>query len=242
MATDRSRDETMAAFVGHLRRLKTEGCNLLVVGEGPERLFARASSQMLGDGETRRYRALAVTEGSAAVARRRLPDAADSLADTTAIVTQDEFTRSAAVDETEAAVERGRTSADELPPVPERRVESGGLAALRDELDDAISAFDARADGLSPAQLRVGVDSLAPLADRHDEAELRRFLRLLGERVREYDGMAHYVLAEPYESDRVQRLAPDFDAVVELRTTGDAAGQERWHLPDEDVTMPWLPL
>lgn len=242
MAANRSGDETMAAFVGHLRRLKCEGCNLLVIGEGPGRLFARASAQMLGGGEARRYRALAVIERSAASARQRLPDDTGSKSDSATVVTRIQPARSTAAEESETDDEYDRARTDPSA-VPERRVESETLAALGTELEEAIETFDARADGLKPAQLRLCVDSLAPLIDDYDEAELRAFLHRVTDRVRKYDGMAHYVLAEPYESEVVQRLEPAFDAVVELQPSdGDAPGRERWHLPDEDVTMPWLPV
>ncbi|MFC4549480.1 MULTISPECIES: DUF7504 family protein [Halorussus] len=241
MATEGSRaDEEMAAFVGRLSRLKAEGCSLLVVGEGPERLFARASAQMLGDAGTGRYRALAVTDAAAESVRRRLPREADSPAETATVLVYGDGVRSAASRDAGPDVRRG--PAGELAAtVPERRVESTDLGALRAELEDVVETFDRRADGLLPAQLRVGVDSLSPLVERHGEAELRRFVGRVGERVRDCAGMAHFVLPEPYESDLVGRLAGEFDSVVELRTT-DGGGEERWHVPDEGLTMPWIPL
>jgi hypothetical protein len=90
------------------------------------------------------------------------------------------------------------------------------------------------------------VDSLGSLFEHYDEEVVRRCLQVVTGYVRDYDAMGHYVLTEPYESEQVQRLVDEFDAVVELRpvdpTRGDHDAEERWHVPSRGLTTEWLPL
>jgi hypothetical protein len=107
-----------------------------------------------------------------------------------------------------------------------------------------MAAFDRQADGLRPAELRVGVDSLGALFEHYEESVVRRCLRLVTGYVRDYSAMGHYVLAEPFESDRVQSLITEFDAVVEVRAvdpmTHDHDAEERWHVAEYDLTTDWF--
>jgi hypothetical protein len=229
----------LPAFQSVLRRLKTEGCNLLVVGDPPREVFTRASRCMLGDPDARRWRVLALTDASPESVADRIPAASAgsrSPADATTVVNH-------------APPSRPTTDSVETPvaSVPEVDVGDADLVGLRTAVVDAVREFCDRS--FRPAEVRVAVDSLSPLLDHHETAAVRRFLRTVGECVHECDAMAHYVLPEPYGSDRCQRLVGEFDAVIELRTApaddrsgSPRAAEERWHLPESGTTMPWVPV
>jgi len=224
---------TLTEFRSRLQRLKREGCNLLVSGTPPRQVFTQASATMLGDPDARRWRVFALTDADPESVYDRLPSASAAPrppAETTRIVNH-------------AVPPRPITDAPELPAasLPEVTVSDANLAGLRSELGDAIADFGARSH--QPAEVRIAVDSLAPLLDHYEFDVVRRFLRTVGERVHDNDAMAHYVLPEPYDGDRCRRLADEFDAVVELRTVPESHdAEERWHFPESDLTTPWVPL
>lgn len=229
-------------FLDVLQSLKADGCNLLVVGDAPRRLFTEASGSLLGGVDERRYRLLAITDASPQSVVERLPDPVETLeplAETTEIINHASPPRSIA----DAGESVQAPSLDEL---SERRIADPKLAGLQAELAESMAAFDRRAGGLAPAQLRVGVDSLGSLFEHYDEEVVRRCLQVVTGYVRDYDAMGHYVLTEPYESEQVQRFVDEFDAVVELRpvdpTRGDHDAEERWHVPSRGLTTEWLPL
>lgn len=194
---------------------------------------------MLGDDDVDRCRAVATTDADEESVQSRLPSTTDATGSKTRLVACSRSVRSVASKSADQCV--GQSSPEPtLPDGPEIQP-VGNRSELQAELLDAIETFDERADGLRPAQLRVGVDSLGPILDHGEESGVRELVTEVGDSVREHNGMAHFVLTESYDSERVQRLADAFDAVVELRVTEDG-GEERWHLPDRDVTMPWVPL
>lgn len=233
-------------FLDVLRELKAEGCNLLVVGDAPRRLFTAASEGLLGGTDEPRYRLLAVTDASPQSVVERLPDPEESPGEF------DEMTEII----NHASPPRSVTSADqssdrpaELPPlgdVSERQVVDPQLAGLQAELAESMAAFNRHAGGLRPAQLRVGVDSLGALFEHYDEDVVRRCLQVVTGYVGDYRAMGHYVLTEPFESQRVGRLADTFDAVVEIRAVDSAThghdAEERWHVASRDLTTEWFPL
>lgn len=229
-----------ADFRALLRTLREDGCNLLVVGDAPRRLFTRASASLLGGTDDRRYRLLAVTDASRRSVAERLPDPDEtpgSFEETVRVVNHAAPPRSVAGD---------RSTDAELPGVAETRVVDPQLAGLQAQLADAMAAFDRRAGGLAPAELRVGLDSLDPLVDHYEAGVVRRCLRVVTGYVADHRGMGHYVLTRPYDSDRARSLAGEFDAVVEIRAV-DAAGdgpaaEERWHVPDRELTTDWMAL
>jgi hypothetical protein len=230
-----SPDADFTAFRAALRRFKREGCNLLVVGDAPREVFTRASATMLGDADTPRWRVFALTDASPESVYERLQTADSTprpLSETTRIVNHAIPPRPIT-----------DTAGTAVATVPEVTVGDVNLEGFETELCEAVAEFGARSNG--PAQVRVAVDSLAPLLDHYDFEVVRRRLREVGQRVRDHDAMAHYVLPEAYDGDRCRRLADEFDAVVELRTPAedaDHAAEERWHLPEADGTMPWVPL
>lgn len=228
-------DEDLAAFRSTLRQFKQDGCNLLVVGDAPREMFTRASSSMLGDSDAPRWRVFALTDATSESVYERLPSADSTprpLSETTKIVNHALPPRPIT-----------DTAGVSVATVPEITVNDVNLDGLTTELCETVADFGTRSH--RPAQVRVAVDSLAPLLDHYDFEVVRRCLRTVGRRVRTYDAMAHYVLPEPYDGDRCGRLADEFDAVIELRTPPEDVGhaaEERWHLTEANATTPWVPL
>jgi hypothetical protein len=250
MTTDRSTprgtddgppDDELDVFLNVLNELKATGCNLLVVGDAPRDVFTRASSQLLGDPGILRYRVLAVTDATTRSVADRLPDPETTprpLTETTRIVNHAGAPRSVTA-QTEAAP-------PELAGIHETCVADPQLQGLQSSLAEAIQAVARNAGELNSSDLRVGVDSLTPLVEHHGEEVVRNCLELVGAYVRDNDAMAHYVLPDEYDADHVQSLVPSVDAVIELRTVNpDERGhdvEQRWHVPDRDITTGWTPL
>ncbi|NEU57135.1 hypothetical protein [Halorussus sp. MSC15.2] len=239
--TDTTDTDGVTRFFDVLRELKSDGCNLLVVGDAPRRLFTEASGSLLGGTDERRYRLLAITDASPQSVVERLPDPEEiqgSFTETTEVINHASPPRS--------VVEAG--DRPESPPlaISERRVVDPQLAGLQAEVAESMATFNRHAGGLGPAQLRVGVDSLGALFEHYDRDVVRRCLEVVTGYVHDYDAMGHYVLTEPYGSDRVERLADEFDAVVEVRAVDSAKhdhhAEERWHVPSHDLMTDWLPL
>lgn len=235
-------DDEFTDFLSLLNELKATGCNLLVVGDARPELFERASATLFGDPETLRYRLLAVTDAGPRSIAERFPDPSETprpLAETSRIVDHAATPRSV-VSTTHSA------TPDPIAEIPETRVADPQLEGLESALVDGVETLADRAPDFRPAELRVGVDSLGTLLDYHGEDVVRRCLRVVGDCVREKNGMAHYVLEDSYDSERVQALAADVDAVIEIRSvnpaTYDHDAQQRWHVPGRDVTMDWIRL
>lgn len=229
-------------FLDLLNELKSTGCNLLVVGDAPRRLFTRASAHLFGDTEEIRYRVLGVTDVTPQSVAERLPEPTTTprpLSETTHVVNLAASFRSMT-----AATDPDTPS--KLAGVRETAVESQQITGLRSDLTDAITHFDDRRESPREVDLRVGLDSLEPLMVRNGEDAVRECVREVGRYVRDANAMGHYVLPKPYDCDLVQSLVPDVDAVVELRAVDPAEyghdAQERWHVPSQDLTMDWTPL
>ncbi len=234
-------DDDLADFLGLLNELKSTGCNLMVVGDVPRELLTRASSRMLGDDDVVRYRVLAVTDATPESIAERLPDPSESprpVGETTHVLNHVGAVRS-------VAATNGTPSRD-LAGVKETRIADPELTGLQAALVEAMDDFAARSDALRPADLRVGIDSLEPLLDFYGEDVVRRCLRVVGGHVQNHDAMAHYTLQKSYDSEVVQTLADDADAVVEVRladsTDDGPVGEQRWHVPNRNLSVGWTPL
>lgn len=239
---DGDADERLGDFLNLLHELKTTGCSLLVVGAARPDLFTRASASLLGDPETVRYRLLAGTDAGPRTIVDRLPDPSKSprpLAETTRIVTHAGTPRS-------VTASPGPDAPADISEIPETRVGDPGLEGLETALVGGVETLAADASDLRPAELRLCLDSLGSLLDHYQTDVVRRCLREVGESVREHRGMAHFLLKEHYDSERVQTLAEDVDAVIEIRSVNprshDHEAQQRWHVPERDLTTDWVRL
>ncbi|WP_276301850.1 DUF7504 family protein [Halorussus lipolyticus] len=223
----RFRGGSNARFSKWLANLKQVGSNILVTGEVPDSVSAQASRNFFGCAD-RRFRVLGLTDQSITSAEARLPDETSSDDPTTWIIDQRQGERSV------PATASGVT--DELNPL-----QTDDARQLREEVQTAISFYDEQADGLDPAELRVGVDSLSPLVQQ-DLNATERALQTLGETVRGVQGMAHYHLRVPADSEIVEDLMHLFDARVELRKRPRRDPEQRWYAPDIDAATPWMGL
>ncbi|WP_276302514.1 DUF7504 family protein [Halorussus lipolyticus] len=233
--------DDFTAFLSLLNELKATGCSLLVVGDAPRELFTRASSNLLGDAESIRHRVVAATDATSDSIAERLPNPDETprpLSETARILNHAGAPRSVAAEATDVSGDLGG--------IRETRIADPELQGLQAGLVDAIGDVATEASDLRPADLRVGVDSLGPLVDHYGEDAVRRCLRRVGGHVRHYNGMAHYVLAEEYDSEVVESFLPDVDAVIELRAVDpvehDHDAQQRWHVPDRELVTEWTPL
>lgn len=222
------------AFGRLLREFKREGCNLLLVGQTPERVRRTARRRLLGSASERRYRLLVLAGGRA----------------TPPFVESDEFDADARrrARSIECDVER-RTAAAASPDPSFGSVGPEAAPGSVDDLDSLSTRISAeiasleRIDGgFGPGELRVSVDSLAPLLAATDERRVRSFLEAVTSRVRIARGMGHYFLPVEYGSATERALRDRFDAVLEHRVTNDGAALERWHVPERDLTSRWVEI
>ncbi|MFC7079082.1 DUF7504 family protein [Halorussus caseinilyticus] len=228
-------------FLSLLNELKATGCNLLVVGDARPELFARASANLFGDPEAVRYRLLAATDASPQSIAERLPDPDEAprpLAETTRLVNHAVTPRSVA--------SASGSDAIGLAGIPETRVADSELEGLQSALVDGIEEFARRTDGFRPGELRIGIDSLGILFDHSGEDVVRRCLQTVGGRVYDHNAMAHYLLNDDYDSERVQALVDDVDAVIELRSVNpvnhDHDAEQRWRVPNRNLATDWVRL
>jgi hypothetical protein len=238
---NRSAYEETTALVQELDALKQRGTNLLVVGSRMPEAHRRACRQFLGEASAGpRRRLFALTDPYSGI-EERLPDA-ETDPESLRVV------RYAADHRSATAVQPDSSS-----PCPEA-VEGADGRETHDEHDEhddlgefglavsrAIAEFEAASDGLSPAELRLCVDSLTPLLSEYESETAFRFLHLLTARVRSVDGMAHYHLTTDPESRTVGLIEPLFDAVIEL-CLHEGELHQRWYLRDSGLTTGWLQL
>ena len=134
---------------------------------------------MLGDADTPRWRLFALTDASPESVYERLPSADSTprpVSETTTIINHAIPPRPTT-----------DTAGTAVATVPEVTVGDVNLEGFETELCEAVAEFGARSNG--PAQVRVAVDSVAPLLDHYDFEVVRRRLRTVGRRVRDHDAM-----------------------------------------------------
>ena len=238
----RGSSEAIARFRHRLAELKRNGCNILLVGTNA---LDAACERLLGESSAGpRYRLFVTTDTSSASAHAKLDSVQSGpYHDEAVIVNWDADVRGAA-----ESNGRYRGIGDEPsvrdstgPPFREVFVESDDLRELGTTVEETVESFEAESSGLSPAELRLCVDSVTPLVADYEYRDVRRFLLGLTETVERVDGMAHYHLPAEYDSETVENVEPLFDAVVEVRQT-ESEVEQRWHLDDPDITTDWLTL
>lgn len=114
----------------------------------------------------------------------------------------------------------------------------GGLDDVAAHVSSHLARFEAAV--ADPGEVRVCVDSLDPFVECYGVDELAAFVETTATRVRDVRGIAHYHLSATLDDDRLQRLRPQFDAVVETRQSPDGP-QQRWSIAG-DVRTDWLPV
>lgn len=222
---------TAATFASKLSTLKQNGCNLLVVGSDHEPTRSDACRRLLacGGNESRR-RVVVAANTVASTVRTRLPSASLTPGgEPTTIIDWEIPTRGA------SAAANPRSSRVETV-----RVEANDLSQLGIEIHEAITASTS-VGAAEPANLRLCFDSLTPLVERYDHETAFRFLHLVTGCVDRARGMGHYHLPVGRNAETTRTFEPLFDAIVELRAHAGRS-EQRWHVPDEDITTDWLPV
>lgn len=217
-----------ASFAKALASLKRRGSNLLLVGPAYESAHLSASRLLMGDADASRERLLVLTDHDAA-REARLPEGAEPVR----TVEHRSLTRSAAAGPAPSPAPFSPSGPDGEP--------HDALVALGNDVSDEIEAADERVDGLDPGQLRLCVDSLAPIVEEYDLQRVVAFLHAMTRDVDRVNGMGHYHLPVSRDAEVVGFLEPLFDAVIELRVGSDGP-QQRWRLTDGRGSTDWLAL
>ena len=217
-----------------LAELKAGGCNLLVTGEVGTDVTDAMSRRLLGASDHPRKRVVVLTDRTVADADRVLPDEVRADDPDVAIVDHSLSTRdssTAAESPTVPVVSRPERLADD-DPNPER---------LRRKVATTLVDLETAAGGFEPAELRLSLITLQSLLDRDGFEAVERLVRGVRAHVTGLSGMAHYHLPLADDAELVRRLAPLFDARIELRAESGLPPEQRWHLPEQG-TSPWIRL
>ncbi|ELY50714.1 DUF7504 family protein [Natronorubrum bangense] len=221
-------------FSNRLSQLKRQGASVLVVGSVRPAQRRHLCRRLLGQAtaESRR-RVLVSTTGTRHDASELLEGISGSQATNTLIryATQ---ARGAA-----ASAGDSDTMDPIAPSIDDSPVTTTTLAELGIEISNAIETFDGESNGLAPAELRVGVESLVPLLEEYGTEQVFKFLHLTNGRAKTVDGMIHYHLSMDSDSDTASVLAPLFDIIIELREQ-NGVPQERWSIADGELHSGWV--
>lgn len=206
-----------ATFARTLGTLKQEGSNILLVGAETTGVHQTACRRLLGGTEQEsRYRLFVTGDGDGDGC------GCDGGATTELVRT---------VDFSSGVLEADAEPGESQP----------SLGALGIEIVETIDEFADAADGFSPSELRVCVDSLVPLLQEYDSEAVFRLLHVTTSRVDQARGMGHYHLPLSSDHDAVNLLEPMFDAIVTVRSRR-GTDEHQWYLRDADTTTDWLEL
>ena len=235
--TDRGGGSGDEQFTEELSQLKRQGASVLVVGSVRTEQRRDLCRRLLGEttGQPRR-RVLVSTAGDDHDPAQRIGSNADAVdSETLTLVNYATQARCTAASRSDAATGAAISSAED------DSMEAATLADLGIAISSAIEGFEAESNGLAPAELRVGVDSLVPLLEEYGSERVFKFVHLTNGRTRDVDGMIHYHLPTDRNSDVASVLEPLFDVVVELREQ-NGVFQERWTIKDGDYSSGWLSM
>ena len=213
-------EEDVYVFREFLERLRQHGSDLLVTGEVPQRVTNRASRTLFGDNIHDRKRVLALTDAGISTADEHFP--ADVSPDDPSVWLIDRGNSRRALPQAAASI--GET----LPPLDGKN----GLHELREEIVTAIGYYDDVADGVSPAELRVCVDSSNYLVDQHEPSPAQALSPF---HLCHHQRSARNGALSPLRAGRRRHsrgtVAPLFDARIELRQRNGDHPDHRWHVP-----------
>ncbi|WP_222920398.1 hypothetical protein [Natrinema sp. SYSU A 869] len=212
-------------FSEELSQLKRQGAGVLVVGSVRPSQRRNACHRLMGcETERVRRRILVSTTGGP----HRVSRFDDQRSETLSVISYDAQARSVAA-----------SSIGADPSIEPETIEVDTLIDLGMAISSAIESFETETNGLEPAELRVGIDSLLPLLEEYGRQRVFKFLHLINGRTKHIGGMSHYQLPVERDARIVPTLSPLFDIVVELRErNGDS--QERWLIGDRTHSSGWL--
>ena len=215
-------------FSDELSRLKRQGASVLAVGTVQPHQCQDTCRRLLGCPTDRVRRRVLVSTTDGPHSASHLVD--NSSPDTLARISYDAQAPSAAT-----------TAPTAAPSIEPSTTDIDTLADLGIAISTAIDSFEDDTDALEPADIRVGIDSLRPLLEEHDDQRVFKFLHLINGRTKAVNGIAHYHLPVERDSRIAAVLSPLFDVVVELRDHGNTY-QERWLIDDGSDSSGWLPV
>lgn len=229
MTTPSRRGDASEGNQGRFRRrlseLKANGCRVLVTGEVRPAFRAQRSRRLFGCAENRERILAATNLGDDEIAAH-LPEGKTSVDEDIEVIRLDDI-RSVSVAETYTT--------------PPHVDGSNEFAAFQWRIVDAIARHRLE-DDPGPAELRVGVSTLAPLLDEHGLETTREFVRIIGRETVRSKGMAHFQLGLESESAVASELVPEVDIHIELRTTSAGIPEHRWTLLNHNVHTEWFPV
>ncbi|WP_276299475.1 DUF7504 family protein [Halorussus lipolyticus] len=220
-------DSPGEAFRRHLSGLKNCGCNLLVTGDVREEVSHRMTQKLLGAPELPRTRIIGLTDQDRADLPNLLPDDIAPTDEDVLVVDHGCGTRAADVAESPGTV-AGNWN---------RR----GIDDLQLTICNTFTTAKNTNSGFDSAELRFSLFTLSYLVSQHDISTVEQFVSAVGDHVRSVSGMGHYHLPLADDSETVQRLAPQFDARIELREKRGLP-EQRWHFPELDAPTAWTGL
>lgn len=207
-------DETRV-FVQRLQELKTRGCNILVTGNVDSYVFSRQLSKALGSPDCKQ---VLVSPDALTNPNQLLPDGLRPETSTVEIVDRQHarHTDSSFASASGSLLER-----------------------LSNDVLDAVYRLDNEYQ-LDNNDLRIGVQSLNQISDRVDQQAVTRFIRSLAQTVEFVNGTVYYQFQDSSERAAYLMDTGIFDAEIELRNNNRA--EQRWHLPDDEITTDWVEL
>lgn len=219
-------------FRDALSRYKNAGCNTLVVGELPPVVKRHLTRRQFGDVDARRYRVLGLADAVDADARFPSGLSKHARRERTRVVEYDDLDRGAAVATPTESVGMGTATPTNDALADFQR---DALSDFQNDLQTAVDGMDERGEnGLEVAELRLAVDSLAPLVEDHAIESVESFVRTTTETVREYRGMGQLFLPLPRCHELTERLECHFEIVQTIYTDGSGFVQE-WDLREYDL-------
>lgn len=208
--------ETARVFAQRLEELKQTGCSILVTGTVDSEGFAEQLSLSLGNQTCKQ---VLVSPYQLSTPGQMLPADISPAMETVRVVTGEQARSTAST---------GRAGG------------ADDLTTLREAVLDAITELSDEFK-LEDNDLRVGVQSLDQFSDWADGRAVRRFVQAISKYVGLVNGTVYCQLRG--DSTRASEVLDVglFDARIELRSQQECV-EQRWHLPDEDITTEWVSL
>lgn len=208
----RGEPDKTRVFAQRLEEFKTQGCNILVTGSVDSYTFSRQLSKALGSAECKQ---ILVSPDALTNPEQLLPDAVSPDASTVEIIDSQQIRHTASSST------------------------SGELGMLSNDVLDAVHRFNDEYE-LGDNDLRIGVQSLNQINDRVDQPAVVRFVRSVAQTVGFVNGTVYYQFQDASEQAAHLLETGIFDAEIELRNNNRA--EQRWHLPDDEITTDWVEL